>query len=149
MVTLKPAIVVIILTVVASVLAVTTLAAIVVNQNVSSSGNVVTSPNIGVYSDSSCNNNLTTINWGNITAGGTTTQTIYVKNTGTGSMTINLATSNWSPAAASNYITISWNQAGTQLSAGQSVTAIVTLTVASNVTGFTSFSNTITISGVG
>jgi hypothetical protein len=102
-----------------------------------------------VYSDSACTTNMTSINWGSIAAGGTATQTVYVKNTGTGTMTLSLTASNWSPSGASTYITISWNQQGTQLSAGGSVAATLTLTVSSSITGITSFSNTITISGTG
>ena len=140
---------VVVLTVAAFALATLTLAAINVSQNVSSSGTITTSPNIGVYSDSACTTNMTSINWGSAAAGGTATQTVYVKNTGTGSMTLSLAVSNWSPSGASTYITISWNQQGTQLSAGGSVAATLTLTVSSSITGITSFSNTIAISGTG
>jgi len=140
---------VIVLTVAAFALATLTLAAITVTQNVSSSGAVVTSPNIGVYSDSACTTTMTSITWGSVAPGGSATQTVYVKNTGTGSMSLSLAVSNWSPSGASTYITISWNQQGTQLSAGQSVAATITLTVSSSITGITSFSNTITISGTG
>jgi archaellum component FlaG (FlaF/FlaG flagellin family) len=140
---------VIVLTVAAFALATLTLAAINVSQNVSSSGTITTSPNIGVYSDSACTTNMTSINWGSVAAGGSATQIVYVKNTGTGSMTLSLAVSNWIPSGASTYITISWNQQGTQLSAGQSVTATITLTVSSSITGITSFSNTIAISGTG
>ena len=140
---------VIVLTVAAFALATLTLAAINVSQNVSSSGTITTSPNIGVYSDSACTTNMTSINWGSVAAGGTATQTVYVKNTGTGTMTLSLAVSNWSPSGASTYITISWNQQGTQLSAGGSVAATLTLTVSSSITGITSFSNTIAISGTG
>jgi archaellum component FlaG (FlaF/FlaG flagellin family) len=145
----SPKLLAIVLTVAALALGASTLAAINVSQNVSSSGTITTSPNIGVYSDSACTTNMTSINWGSIAAGGTATQTVYVKNTGTGSMTLSLATSSWSPSGASTYITISWNKQGTQLSAGQSVAATLTLTVSSSVTGITSFSNTITISGTG
>jgi archaellum component FlaG (FlaF/FlaG flagellin family) len=141
--------VVVVLTVAAFALAALTLAAINVSQNVSSSGTITTSPNIGVYSDSNCATNITSINWGSVAAGGTATQAVYVKNTGTGTMTLSLTASSWSPSGASTYITISWNQQGTQLSAGQSVAATITLTVSSSITGITSFSNTITISGTG
>ena len=139
---------IVVLTVTAFALAALTLGAITVTQNVSSSG-VVTDSNIGVYSDSGCTTNMTSINWGSVAAGGTATQTVYVKDTGTGAMTLSLAVSNWSPSGASTYITISWNKQGTQLSAGQSVAATITLTVSSSITGITSFSNTITISGTG
>ncbi len=58
--------VVIALTITAIVLTSTTVAVLTVNQNVSSSGTVSTSPNIGVYSDSGCTQNKTAINWGTI-----------------------------------------------------------------------------------
>jgi archaellum component FlaG (FlaF/FlaG flagellin family) len=139
---------IVVLTVAAFALAALTLGAITVTQNVSSSG-VVTNPNIGLYSDSSCTTNMTSINWGSVVAGGTVTQTVYVKNTGTGAMSLSLTVSNWSPSGASTYVTISWNKQGTQLSAGQSVAATLTLTVSSSITDISSFSNSITISGTG
>jgi archaellum component FlaG (FlaF/FlaG flagellin family) len=139
---------IVVLTVTAFALAALTLGAITVTQNVSSSG-VVTNPNIGVYSDSSCTTSMISINWGSVAPGGTATQTVYVKNTGTGAMSLSLAVSNWSPAGASTYITISWNKQGTQLSAGQSVAATLTLTASSSITDISSFSSTITISGTG
>jgi hypothetical protein len=137
----------IVLTVIAFSLTASTLAVITVNQNIETSGNVATSPNIGVYSDSACTNNMTSISWGSISAGGSTTQTIYVKNTGTATLTLGLSPTNWTPVQASTYITMSWDKQGTQLSAGQSTQATITITVSSSITGITNFSNTITISG--
>jgi hypothetical protein len=137
------------LTVLAVVLAATTYAAINVNQNVSSNGSISTSPNIGVYSDSACTTAITSINWGSLSAADSSTYTVYVKNTGTASMTLSMTVSNWSPAGADTYLTVSWNQQGTELSAGQSVAAIITLTVSPSVTGITNFSNTITLTGTG
>jgi hypothetical protein len=144
---LKP--LVIILTVVAFSLVASTLAAITVNQSVTSSGTITTSPNIGVYSDSGCTTNMTTLTWGSVAAGGTATQTVYVKNTGTGTMSLNLATNNWNPAGANSYLTITWNRQATQLTAGQSISATITLSVNADITGITNFSNSITISGTG
>jgi hypothetical protein len=135
------------LTIVALGLTASTAAVLSVNQNVSSSGTIATTPNLAVYSDSACTTSMTSISWGSISAGGTATQTVYVKNTGTGTMTLSLGASNWSPSGASSYITTSWNKDGTQLSAGQSVAATITLTVSSNITGITTFSNTIVITG--
>jgi hypothetical protein len=138
---------IIVLTIFAFSLAASTLAVLTVNQNLGSSGTVTTSPNIGVFSNNACTNSLTTIPWGTITAGGSTTQTIYVKNTGTGTLTLGLSTANWTPAEASTYITVSWDKQGTQLSAGQSTQATVTITVSSSISSITNFSNTISISG--
>lgn len=141
--------IVIAITIAAFSLVASTLAAITVNHDLTSTGTIATTPNIGVYSDAACTNAITSITWGSIAAGATTTQTVYVKNTGTGSMTLNLATSNWSPSGASTYITLTWNRQGNTLTAGQSTSATLTLTVSGSITGITTFSNTITISGTG
>jgi hypothetical protein len=140
---------IVILTVVALALVGSTLAAINVSQNVTSNGSISTSPNIGVFSDSGCSANMTSVNWGSVAAGSSVTRTFYVKNTGTGSLSLSLAANSWIPSGAGNYITVSWNQQGATLDAGQSVGAIVTLTVTSGITGITSFSNSIVISGSG
>ena len=125
------------------------IAAITVNQNISSSGTITASPNVSVYSDSACTNAISTINWGSIEAGGSASQTIYVKNTGGALMTLSLAVSGWSPTSASSYVTVTWTEQGVQIAAGQSVAVTLTLTVSSSETGITTFSNTIVISGTG
>lgn len=145
----KPIILVIALVVVASALTALTLATLNPSKNIPSSGTITTSPNLGVFSDSACTANMTLINWGSVAAGSSAIQTVYVENTGTGTLTLSLATSGWNPAGASTYLTVGWNQQGTQLAAGQSVAAIITLTVSSSTTGISSFSNTIAISGTG
>ncbi len=139
---------VIALVIIGIALTLTTFAAITTSTNMSSTGTVSTSAGLGVYSNSQCTTSLSSINWGTLTPGGTTTQTIYVKNTGTGlSLTLNLTTSNWSPTSANGPITITWNQQGTDLQPGASVAAILTLTVSSSISDITSFSVQISISG--
>jgi len=140
-------ILIIILTIFAFSLAASTLAAISVNQNLPSSGIVTTTPNLSVYSNSDCTSTLTSIPWGSMTAGDTITNTIYIKNTGTGTLILGLTASNWTPTEASTYITYSWDKQGTQLSAGQSTQAIITATVSPSITGITDFSSTISITG--
>lgn len=130
-------------------LTLTTYSAINVSTNINSSGSITTSPNIGAFYDSACTTAVSSVTWGSVSAGGVTSQTVYIKNTGTGTIALSLATSAWNPAGAATYITVSWNQQGTQLPAGQSVAATITLTVAPSITGITSFSNTMTISGTG
>jgi hypothetical protein len=138
-----------VLTVVVLALTITVLFVVSFSQNITAYGAVTASPNIGVYSDSACTHKLTSINWGPIAAGKTTAQTVYVKNTGTATMTLSLSTSNWNPTGASKYLTISWNQQGTKLAAGKSVTATIKLAVSSTATGFKSYSNTIAFAGTG
>ncbi len=142
-----PKIAVIILTLLAIALTTSTFATLNVTQNMSSMGTIVTTPNIGVYSNAACTTMITGINWGSVSAGSSVCQTFYVKNTGTGSITLSLSTNNWAPAAVDGYITVTWNQAGTVLKAGQSVAATITLTASPSINGITTFNNIISISG--
>jgi hypothetical protein len=102
-----------------------------------------------VYSDAACTTAKSAITWGSLAVGSSTTQTVYVKNTGTAAMTLSLSSSNWTPTNANTYITVSWDKQGASLAAGQSTPAVITLTVSSATTGITTFSNTITLSGTG
>jgi hypothetical protein len=110
--------IIVVLTVAAFSLVASTLAAITVNQDLTSSGTIATTPNIGVYSDAGCTSAITTITWGSIAAG-------------------------------ASYITLTWNRQGSALTSGQSVAATLTLAVSASITGISTFSNTITISGTG
>ncbi len=125
-----------------------TFAALSASQNIPSSGVVITSANLGVFSDSGCTTSLSSINWGTLTPGGNITQTIYVKNTSVGlSLTLNMSASNWNPVSANGPVTVSWNQVGTRLQPGQSVEAVLTLMVSSNITDVTNFGVQINIIG--
>jgi uncharacterized protein YcnI len=136
------------LVLIATVLTVTTFAAITTTQNLSSSGSVTTSANLGVYSNAGCTTPLTTINWGTITPGATITQTIYIKNTGNGlSLALSMGAASWTPAGANGQITLTWDQAGTRITPGQSVAATLTLTVSSSIADVTNFSVQINITG--
>jgi hypothetical protein len=136
------------LTIVGLVLTLTAYGAVTVSTTLSSSGSITTSANIGLYSDSACTTSLTTIDWGTTSPGSSITRTVYVKNTGTGvSLTLGMTTGNWSPSGANGPITLTWNREGTVLTPGQSVAAVLTLSVSSGITGITSFSVQILISG--
>jgi hypothetical protein len=131
-------------------LALTAYAAINVSIGINSSGSIAVSPNIGVYSDSACTVQLTTINWGSPSPGATVNQTVYIKNTqGSTSLTLSMTTSNWNPTTANGPLTVTWNQQGTVLAPEQSIAATLTLTVSSSITGITTFSVQISISGTG
>jgi hypothetical protein len=120
------------------------------NQTVPSNGSVLSTVNVGVYSDSSCTQNCTSINWGTLAPGSSTIRTVYVKNTGTLPMTLNMATTGWNPSNANGPITLSWNREGAVLNASQSISATLTLTVSSSISSsITTFSFNITITGTG
>lgn len=129
-------------------LSVATYAAINYNQDVQTFGSIVTSPNIGVFSDSDCTQNLTSLSWGAIGPGSSVQRTVYVKNTGAGaSIDLSMTTLNLLPAGASGYITVSWDKEGTTLSPVQSTAAVITLSVNSGIVDVTDFSVTVRITG--
>ena len=133
---------------VAIALTLTTFAAISTSQSMSSSGQLTTSADLDLYSNSACTIPLSSINWGTLNAGENITQTIYVKNTSNGlALTLSMQTSNWTPTTANGPITLTWNQAGTRLQPGQSIAATLTLAVSSNIADISSFSVQINITG--
>lgn len=116
------------------------------SQTVPYSG-TITAVNLAIYSDSGLTQNCTSINTGTVNPGGTATQTIYVKNTGTAPETLTMAVNNWNPTNAGSSLTLSWDRQNYVLSAGQSIQATLTLTVASNTGSLTTFSCSATFTG--
>jgi hypothetical protein len=115
--------------------------------SIGSSG-VVSAANLGVYSDSACTTTLSSINWGNISPGGTATYTVYVKNTGSVALTLAFSMGSWSPSGASSYFSLAWSYtSGTKVNAGVIVPITFTLSLSSSVTGITNFQFQITITG--
>lgn len=125
---------------------VSALGALMVSRTISNTGNV-RAVGVGIYSDSACTVPLSSINWGALDPGATTGATIYVKNEGNVAVRLSMTVSNWSPAGASSYLTLSWNREGTTLNAGSSIQAVLTLSISSSISGITNFSFDITIAG--
>jgi hypothetical protein len=103
--------------------------------------------NVGVFQDSACTQSLSTLNWGKLRPGSSANRTIYVKNTGNAAVTLNMTITSWNPSAAASYVTLTWNRQGTTLSQGNSVSALLVLSISANVNGFTDFTCTTIISG--
>ena len=115
---------------------------------VSASG-VVATANLGVYSDSACTTKLTSIDWGTISPSSSISKTVYVKNLGTTPLTLRMSETNWNPTSANGPITLTWNRENAPLAANQSSSATLTLAIASSISGITSFSTNIVITGTG
>jgi hypothetical protein len=139
-----PAVIALALTALA--LTVTTAAVLSANQTVPLNG-TITTVNLAVYSDSGCTQTATALNLGTLNPGGTATQTVYIKNTGTIPETLTLTTNNWNPTNAPTYLTLSWNRQNTILTAGQIIQATITLTVAANTGSLTTFNCDVTLTG--
>ena len=104
---------------------------------------------LGLYSNSACINELSSVTWGQLTRGTTKTQTIYVRNEGKNPITLAKGLTNWNPQTASSYITLNWNYTNQAVNSGSVVAVTLTLTVSSSaptITSFT-FSTVITASG--
>jgi hypothetical protein len=122
-------------------------AGLIATQTIPSDGTVVSAANIGAYTDSQCTQNCTNISWGTLNPNTTTNKIIYVKNTGTTPLTLSMASENWTPTNADDYLTLTWNQQNTILNPDETTPANLTLTVAADTGDLTSFSLNIIITG--
>jgi len=116
------------------------------SQTVQSSG-TITTVNVGVYSDIGCTQNYTSIDWGTLSPGNSTTRPIYVKNTGTIPITLSMTTTSWVPSNANTYLTVTWNRENSVLAVGSSVSALLTLAASASAGNITTFNFNIVISG--
>jgi hypothetical protein len=116
------------------------------NQTFSNTG-AITTVNVRAFSDSGCTQVLSTVDWGTLVPGSSANQTIYIKNTGTTMVSLNMTVNAWNPANASSYMTLTWNQEGTVLNVGNFVATVLTLTISSSVSGITNFGCNATITG--
>ena len=121
-------------------------AGIIATQTIPSNG-TVTTVNVGVYTNSECTENCTSISWGAIYPGNSTSVTVYVKNTGTKQITLSMTANSWVPEDADDYLTLSWDQQGTVLDADDSVSANLTLTADRDTGDLADFSFDIVITG--
>lgn len=137
-----------ILTVAVTIIVVSVLATslLMAYQTIPNTGNVKAA-GVGVYWNSNCTSNVTTINWGNLEPGAMVNLPVYIKNEGSVYVILNMTTENWNPAEAFSSITLSWNRENHTLNLGEVVQAILTLEVSPDISGVTSFSFDIIITG--
>jgi hypothetical protein len=118
------------------------------SKTVSSSG-MIKAINVGVYHDLECTQEATSFEWGALDPGDVVSRTVYIKNTGNTDMTLYLQVINWTPAGAVDYLSITWDEESTLLSADQVVEAVITLTVDNSITGIDDFSFQLVMGGTG
>lgn len=104
---------------------------------------------VGVYWDSSCNNQVTSIDWGAVEPGATKGVTVYIKNEGNAPETLSLETENWDPSIASSYMSLAWDYGGQVIDADAVFQVTLSLSVSDTIEGITSFSFDIVITGSG
>lgn len=104
---------------------------------------------VGVYWDINCSEIVSSIDWGMVEPGSQQNVSVYIRNEGNANVTLSLATENWVPVNASDYMTITWDYDGRPLMPGQIIYVTLILSVFSNATGVDSFSFDIIIVGIG
>jgi len=86
-----------------------------VQYKISGSGNIKLPPALAVYSDAACTVPVTSIDFGSFGPGETVNRTIYLRNEGGVAGSYGLATANWNPAVAEQFLGFSWDYAGQQV----------------------------------
>jgi hypothetical protein len=119
---------------------------VTVTRTLSSSGTVNTI-NVEVFWDVNCTQIITDIDWGVLDPGENTSKTIYIKNTGSTAMTLNMTYSGWNPVEAGTYLSLTWDREGVIVAVDEVVSAVLTLHVSDIIAGITSYSFDITIAG--
>lgn len=104
---------------------------------------------VGIYQYQNCTSPVSSFNWGVLDPGASVEKTVYIRNEGNSQATLAMAASNWVPAGASSYMTLTWNYSGQTLSVGQVIPVKFTLSVSSSISGVTTFSFDITITASG
>ena len=122
------------LAIIAAMMATTVVALLQTSKTIPSSG-TISAFKVGVYANTALDDPLYKVNWTNVNPGSNTTQTIYVKNEA-GSLSLNLSMTpeSWSatPTNATTVAYLTWDKGGTELAAGENVTAVLTLLVLDN-----------------
>ena len=119
---------------------------VTVTRTLSSSGTVNTI-NVEVFWDVDCTQIITDIDWGVLDPGESTSKTIYVKNTGSTAMMLNMTYSGWNPVEAGTYLSLTWDREGAIVAVDEVASAMLTLHVSDTIAGITSYSFDITIAG--
>jgi len=101
---------------------------------------------VGVFWDSNCTNTVSFIDWGMVEPGSKNNVTIYVRNEGNVAASISLATENWNPPNASDYLALIWDYDERLLNPREVAQVTLTLSVSSSVHGIENFSFDIIIS---
>lgn len=116
-------------------------------QTMFSSGRLLSSPELEVYQDEALSARATYINWSIVEPNSRTNRTVWIKCLAPASLY--LTTQNWLPANATQFISVVWYLEGVRMMSQEVREATLTLVVAANVTGITTFSFDIVITAEG
>jgi hypothetical protein len=118
----------------------------VFNSMVIGSGGTVNLPvGVGFYWDSNCTNLVEEVDWGPIEPGSTVDVTVFVRNEGSQTISLDITAENWSPIETASYMTFSSNCIGQTISPQETLQITLSLTTSPNIEEITSFNFDITV----
>ena len=133
---------------VASALVASTFALFTIQKNIPGTGSIK-GLGLGIYWDQQCQNPTSSIDFGVLEPGSQKDYTLYLRNEGNTDLTLNMVAENWDPTEATDYMSLTWNREGLEVSPDQVISFGLTLSVSANIQDISSFSLDITISGTG
>jgi hypothetical protein len=104
---------------------------------------------VGVYWDSGCSNQVTSVDWGTIEPGATKNVTVFIRNEGNAPETLSLETENWNPQNASSYMNLTWDYGSQVIDVDEVIQVTLSLSISDTIEGITNFSFDIIIIGSG
>jgi len=95
---------------------------------------------IDVYWEETLASRVKAIDWGSLEPGAQKSFTVYIRNEGNVPVTLRISASNWSPPAASDYLTLTWRSNDETINAATTIPVTLTLSVSESITGISGFS---------
>lgn len=102
---------------------------------------------LGVYWDPECTNATSSLEFGLLTPGSSKDFDLYLRNEGDLDLNLSMTSENWDPSNATDYLTLTWNREGQQISPDEVIACVITLSVSEDIQGISSFSLDIIVSG--
>jgi hypothetical protein len=102
---------------------------------------------VDVFKDPECTILLENFVWGEIETGGTSTQTVYIKNNGDINLVLTLSSDNYYPINLVDFINLYWDYDGSPIAPGEILEAQITLLIKSDCPVLDTFSFDVIITG--
>ena len=116
-------------------------------KGISNYGSVRGAFGIEIYWTQQANDKVSSIDWGTLKPGSNRSVTIYIRNEGKKSTSLNFYTSGWNPSEAADYLSLNWDYEGQSVRAEEIVQVTFTLSISPSAEGIGTFSFDITITG--
>lgn len=111
------------------------------------SGGSVKTVGVGIYWDINCSETVSYLDWGIVEPGSSENVTIYIRNEGNADTVLSFNTSNWTPLAASQHITINWDYDGRSVQPDEVIRVTFTITLSPSIGDLETYAFDIQITG--